>query len=101
MEDSEQAYEFVIVGFGISGSSLAAVLARAGRDVLLLEKTETLDDWSDGGNPSRASHSNQSSLRTFLPIWSVPKRCRRPRTAPRIALICSGQHDDGGRVGAK
>jgi 2-polyprenyl-6-methoxyphenol hydroxylase-like FAD-dependent oxidoreductase len=44
MADSEQMYDVVIVGGGIAGSSLAAVLARAGRDVLLLEKSETFID---------------------------------------------------------
>lgn len=37
-------HEVVIVGGGIGGSALAAVLARAGRDVLLLEQTEVFED---------------------------------------------------------
>src|ERR1700733_4167922 len=44
MADCEQACDVVIVGGGIAGSSLAPVLARAGRDVLLLEKSETFID---------------------------------------------------------
>ena len=44
MANSEQAYDVVVIGAGIAGSSLAAVLARAGRDVLLLEKSETFSD---------------------------------------------------------
>ncbi|HEY6578018.1 MAG TPA: NAD(P)/FAD-dependent oxidoreductase [Rhizomicrobium sp.] len=44
MADSGQVYDVIVVGAGISGSSLAAVLARAGRDVLLLEKSETFSD---------------------------------------------------------
>jgi len=37
-------HEIVIVGGGIGGSALAAVLAQAGRDVLLLEQTEVFED---------------------------------------------------------
>ena len=37
-------YDLIIVGGGIGGSALAAVLARAGRDVLLLEQTEVFED---------------------------------------------------------
>lgn len=37
-------HEVVIVGGGIGGSALAAVLAGAGRDVLLLEQTEVFED---------------------------------------------------------
>lgn len=39
-----QAYDLVIVGGGIGGSALAAVMARAGRQVLLLEQSETYQD---------------------------------------------------------
>jgi 2-polyprenyl-6-methoxyphenol hydroxylase-like FAD-dependent oxidoreductase len=41
---SEHVCEVVIVGGGIAGSALAAVLAQAGRDVVLLEKSETFTD---------------------------------------------------------
>lgn len=41
---SEEAFDVVIVGAGIAGSALATVLARAGRDVLLLEKSEIFTD---------------------------------------------------------
>jgi len=41
---SEDAFDVVVVGAGIAGSALATVLARAGRDVLLLEKSETFTD---------------------------------------------------------
>ncbi len=44
MTRTEETYDVVIVGGGIAGSALAAVLARAGRDVLLLEKSETYTD---------------------------------------------------------
>ncbi len=44
MAETEEAHEVVIVGGGIAGSTLATVLARAGRDVLLLEKSETYID---------------------------------------------------------
>lgn len=37
-------HEIVIVGGGIGGSALAAVLAEAGKDVLLLEQTEVFED---------------------------------------------------------
>ncbi len=37
-------YDLVIVGGGIGGSALAAVMARAGRRVLLLEKSEHYED---------------------------------------------------------
>ena len=37
-------YDLVIVGGGIGGSALAAVTARAGRNVLLLEKSEHYKD---------------------------------------------------------
>ncbi|MFN3912929.1 FAD-dependent oxidoreductase [Hyphomonas sp.] len=37
-------YDLVIVGGGIGGSALAAVMARAGRKVLLLEKSEHYED---------------------------------------------------------
>jgi 2-polyprenyl-6-methoxyphenol hydroxylase-like FAD-dependent oxidoreductase len=38
------AYDLIIVGGGIGGSALAAVIARAGRAVLLLEKTSVYED---------------------------------------------------------
>jgi menaquinone-9 beta-reductase len=38
------AYDLVIVGGGIGGSALAAVMARAGRKVLLLERAEVFED---------------------------------------------------------
>ena len=44
MTESKETYDVVIVGAGIAGSALATVLARAGRDVLLLEKSETFTD---------------------------------------------------------
>ena len=44
MADSKETYDVVIVGGGIAGSALATVLARAGRDVLLLERSETFTD---------------------------------------------------------
>lgn len=37
-------YDLIIVGGGIGGSALAAVMARAGRKVLLLEKSEHYED---------------------------------------------------------
>ncbi len=37
-------HEVVVVGGGIGGSALAAALAEAGRDVLLLEQTEVFED---------------------------------------------------------
>jgi flavin-dependent dehydrogenase len=37
-------HDVVIVGAGIAGGALAAVLARAGVEVLLLEKSETFAD---------------------------------------------------------
>lgn len=37
-------YELVIIGGGIGGSALANVMARAGRSVLLLEKSEVYED---------------------------------------------------------
>lgn len=39
-----EAYDLVIVGGGIGGSALAAVMARAGRSVLLLEQSEAYED---------------------------------------------------------
>jgi 2-polyprenyl-6-methoxyphenol hydroxylase-like FAD-dependent oxidoreductase len=44
MARAETTHDVVIVGGGIAGSALASVLARAGRDVLLLEKSETYTD---------------------------------------------------------
>jgi 2-polyprenyl-6-methoxyphenol hydroxylase-like FAD-dependent oxidoreductase len=38
------AYDLVIVGGGIGGSALATVMARAGRKVLLLERTDAFED---------------------------------------------------------
>jgi 2-polyprenyl-6-methoxyphenol hydroxylase-like FAD-dependent oxidoreductase len=38
------AYDVIVVGGGIGGSALAAVLARAGRQVLLLEKSTAYED---------------------------------------------------------
>jgi len=37
-------YDLIIVGAGIGGSALASVMARAGRSVLLLERTEVFED---------------------------------------------------------
>jgi 2-polyprenyl-6-methoxyphenol hydroxylase-like FAD-dependent oxidoreductase len=42
--ETEQPFDIVIVGAGIAGSALAAALARAGRAVLLLEKSQTFAD---------------------------------------------------------
>jgi 2-polyprenyl-6-methoxyphenol hydroxylase-like FAD-dependent oxidoreductase len=44
MAGSSDTYDVIIVGAGIAGGSLATVLARAGKRVLLLEKTETFVD---------------------------------------------------------
>jgi flavin-dependent dehydrogenase len=44
MAGTDDVFDVVIVGAGIAGGALAAVLARAGRDVLLLEKSETFTD---------------------------------------------------------
>jgi 2-polyprenyl-6-methoxyphenol hydroxylase-like FAD-dependent oxidoreductase len=44
MAASDETYDVVIIGAGISGSALAAVLARSGLSVLLLEKSETFAD---------------------------------------------------------
>jgi 2-polyprenyl-6-methoxyphenol hydroxylase-like FAD-dependent oxidoreductase len=38
------AYDLVIVGGGVGGSALATVMARAGRSVLLLERSEVFED---------------------------------------------------------
>ena len=38
------AYDLVIVGGGVGGSALAAVMARAGRAVLMLERSEMFED---------------------------------------------------------
>jgi 2-polyprenyl-6-methoxyphenol hydroxylase-like FAD-dependent oxidoreductase len=43
MQTTEQ-YDLVIVGGGIGGSALAAVMAEAGRRVLVLEKSEEFED---------------------------------------------------------
>jgi 2-polyprenyl-6-methoxyphenol hydroxylase-like FAD-dependent oxidoreductase len=37
-------YDLIIVGGGIGGSALATVMARAGREVLLLERSEVFED---------------------------------------------------------
>ncbi|MFI4973327.1 MAG: FAD-dependent oxidoreductase [Caulobacterales bacterium] len=37
-------YDLIVVGGGIGGSALATVMARAGRSVLLLEKSEVFED---------------------------------------------------------
>lgn len=39
-----QSYDLIIVGGGIGGSALAAVMAQAGRSVLLLEQSEVYED---------------------------------------------------------
>lgn len=38
------SYDLIIVGGGIGGSAMAATMARAGKSVLLLEKSETYED---------------------------------------------------------
>ena len=38
------SYDLVIIGGGVGGSALATVMARAGRSVLVLEKSETFED---------------------------------------------------------
>ena len=37
-------YDLVVIGGGIGGSALATVMARAGRSVLVLEKSEIFED---------------------------------------------------------
>ncbi len=44
MARSEESFDVVLIGAGIAGGVLAAVLARAGRSILLLEKSETYVD---------------------------------------------------------
>jgi 2-polyprenyl-6-methoxyphenol hydroxylase-like FAD-dependent oxidoreductase len=44
MAGADDVHDVVIVGAGIAGSALATVLARAGLDVLLLEKSEAFSD---------------------------------------------------------
>jgi 2-polyprenyl-6-methoxyphenol hydroxylase-like FAD-dependent oxidoreductase len=39
-----QTYDLIIVGGGIGGAALATVMARAGRSVLLLERSEVFED---------------------------------------------------------
>ncbi|MGH6998751.1 MAG: NAD(P)-binding protein, partial [Phenylobacterium sp.] len=39
-----QSCDLIIVGGGIGGAALAAVMAQAGRSVLLLEQTEVYED---------------------------------------------------------
>jgi 2-polyprenyl-6-methoxyphenol hydroxylase-like FAD-dependent oxidoreductase len=41
---AERRYDVVVIGAGIAGSALASVLARAGRDVLVLEQQTTYRD---------------------------------------------------------
>jgi len=43
-----QEYDVIIIGGGIAGSGLGAVLAKAGKSVLILEKTETFRDMVRG-----------------------------------------------------
>jgi 2-polyprenyl-6-methoxyphenol hydroxylase-like FAD-dependent oxidoreductase len=44
MPDSNDNFDVIIVGGGIAGSAMAAVLARAGRSVLVLEQSEKFED---------------------------------------------------------
>ena len=37
-------YDLIVVGGGIGGSTLAEVMARAGRSVLVLEQSEVFED---------------------------------------------------------
>src|SRR5580692_7905207 len=39
-----RTYDLIIIGGGIGGSALAAVTARAGKSVLLLEQSEVYED---------------------------------------------------------
>ncbi len=45
---SSRDYDLIVIGAGIGGSALAAVMAGAGRKVLALEKTEVFEDEARG-----------------------------------------------------
>ena len=70
-----ETYDLVVVGGGIGGSALAIVAARAGRSVLLLEKSEIFEDqvrgeWirhHDGPPPLGASREYYVRLLTRFP----------------------------------
>jgi menaquinone-9 beta-reductase len=44
MSSSRESFEVVIIGRGITGDALATVLARAGKSVLILERTRVYRD---------------------------------------------------------
>lgn len=82
------SFDAVIVGSGIAGGGLATVLARAGKSVLLLEKSTVYRDQVRGEPPSwsgpRCCHPRSSPMRSgraFAPCKGIGTRSRPGKTA--------------------
>ena len=64
MTTNDSIYDWIIVGGGISGISIAEILCREGKSVLLLEKNESL-----ASETSKVFHEwvHSGALYTLLP----------------------------------
>jgi len=71
----QELYDAIIVGGGIGGSALAAVLARAGRRILLLESSTAYEDRVRGEwiAPWGVTETRRLGLYdTLLTVWPSP-----------------------------
>ena len=111
---SGRCFDAIVIGGGIAGSSLAAVLARAGLDVALLERTgefedrvrgEALAPW--GVAEARRLGLIETLLETanarWLPTWSTYsggalRSVRLPEVDPHNEPILSFRHQEAQRA---
>jgi flavin-dependent dehydrogenase len=62
MSSPREAFEVIIIGGGIAGNALAAVLARAGKAVLVLERSTVYRDRVRGEGSSRGAWPRRADL---------------------------------------
>lgn len=79
--------EAVVVGAGVVGCAVAAALARAGREVLLVERHGTLGYETSSRNSEGAGSSRLCSARRLLMRTQQPPTLPFPRTQPKRSKI--------------
>ncbi|WBL37472.1 FAD-dependent oxidoreductase [Tepidiforma flava] len=113
-----ERYDVIIVGGGIAGSGLATVLARAGRSVLVLERTEQFRDvvrgeWIAPWGVVEARRTGLYDVLAGVSQHHLPyhveygegidpgRRTRRSWTSGRSCRGCRGRSQSGTRTPAR